>query len=322
MADLLKTDYKDDVLNAEVNTQRKYQMITNDDGTVSFIDVTDYSQVGDSFGSLDINSTNEAINGLKNEVIPATRGGTGKTTLNESANVLMNALSTGSTTPVDEDYYISQSAGGGNVTTTYHRRPVSALWNYIKGKLSGGTLSDNLTIKKSSGLADFILESGARKGALEVSSGTQAFGLWDFTNSEWVLVSNKDRTVSIPHGVSVASLTVNGKSPLLDGNPIIKIGNCTNLTLTAYAQNQLNFTLKITNIPSGYTPVSIEEVRFDYPTNLRTIYARCDSDGTIKLIIKNVSDVRVDSPFGLKVKFVKTSCLEFVNLTVKTESVS
>ncbi len=65
MADL-KTTYKDDVLDTSANTRRKFNMITNEDGTVSFEDVTEYSQVGDSFGGEDINNTNAAINELNN----------------------------------------------------------------------------------------------------------------------------------------------------------------------------------------------------------------------------------------------------------------
>ena len=67
MADL-KTNYIDDILNSDVNTRRKYRMIQNDDGTVSFEDATDYSQVGDSFGGADINKTNEAVNDLVNGI--------------------------------------------------------------------------------------------------------------------------------------------------------------------------------------------------------------------------------------------------------------
>lgn len=63
-------------------------------------------------------------------------GGTGQTTGKNAANYFMNALDTGSSTPSDNDYYISQYVGGGTTTTTYHRRPVSALWEYIKGKIS------------------------------------------------------------------------------------------------------------------------------------------------------------------------------------------
>jgi len=56
----LKTDYKDDGFAGN----RKYRMITNADGTMSFEDVTPYDPVGDSFGALDINTTNTAVNRL------------------------------------------------------------------------------------------------------------------------------------------------------------------------------------------------------------------------------------------------------------------
>ena len=49
-------------------------------------------------------------------------------------STLINKLDTGSSTPVDADYYISQYVGGGTTTTSYHRRPMSALWSYVKGK--------------------------------------------------------------------------------------------------------------------------------------------------------------------------------------------
>ncbi len=59
----LRTDHKDDILDLTQNTQRKYRMITNDDGTVSFVDMTVYSQVGDSFGAAELN---EIANAVKN----------------------------------------------------------------------------------------------------------------------------------------------------------------------------------------------------------------------------------------------------------------
>lgn len=61
MADL-KTNYVDDKLDVTKNQIRKYRQIQNDDGTVSFVDVTEYTQVGTSFGAKDINDTNAAIN--------------------------------------------------------------------------------------------------------------------------------------------------------------------------------------------------------------------------------------------------------------------
>ena len=56
------------------------------------------------------------------------------TTHTHDLSALINTLSTGNSTPQDADYYVSQYVGGGDTTTTYHRRPMSALWAYIKGK--------------------------------------------------------------------------------------------------------------------------------------------------------------------------------------------
>lgn len=64
----LKTNYVDDVLDTTKNQLRKYQQIQNDDRTVSFVDVTEYTQVGTSFGAKDINDTNAAINDVNGKL--------------------------------------------------------------------------------------------------------------------------------------------------------------------------------------------------------------------------------------------------------------
>lgn len=64
----LKTDYLDDILNADINTRRKYNIIQNDDGTVSFEDVTEYSQVGTVFGAEQVNEITREVNRSKNEL--------------------------------------------------------------------------------------------------------------------------------------------------------------------------------------------------------------------------------------------------------------
>ena len=61
----LKTDYKNYIPSTAMNGRRRYRMINNDDGTVSFEDATEYSQVGDSFGAAVINETNKNINNLE-----------------------------------------------------------------------------------------------------------------------------------------------------------------------------------------------------------------------------------------------------------------
>ena len=52
-------------------------------------------------------------------------------------SAMIDKLSTGTATPADADYYVSQYVSGGTTTTSYHRRPMSSLWNYIKGKADG-----------------------------------------------------------------------------------------------------------------------------------------------------------------------------------------
>lgn len=68
----LPTNYVDDIMNVSANGNRKYRMIYNDDGTVSFEDVTPYEQVGSDYSAIDINTTNEAVNESfdKNKIVP------------------------------------------------------------------------------------------------------------------------------------------------------------------------------------------------------------------------------------------------------------
>lgn len=61
---ILKTDYKND----KFVGMRKYQLIGNEDGTVSLEDKTIYQEEGDIFNSDDINQTNRVINGNTREV--------------------------------------------------------------------------------------------------------------------------------------------------------------------------------------------------------------------------------------------------------------
>lgn len=68
---VLPVDFQDDILTEDMDGRRRYQMITNADGTVSFVDVTEYTQVGSNFGQAQINATNEAVNESadKNKII-------------------------------------------------------------------------------------------------------------------------------------------------------------------------------------------------------------------------------------------------------------
>lgn len=77
-------------------------------------------------------------------VLPTSKGGTGQTDSNAAANALINALGTAAATPTDNDYYVCQYAGGGTDITSFHRRPISALWNWIKTKITKQVVTDAL----------------------------------------------------------------------------------------------------------------------------------------------------------------------------------
>lgn len=83
-----------------------------------------------------------------NPVLPVANGGTGQTTARNAANAFINALEAGSSTPTDPDLFLTQYVGGGSANTTYVRRPMSALWNYIRSKnvYAEGTISSSAKI--------------------------------------------------------------------------------------------------------------------------------------------------------------------------------
>ena len=62
---MLKSDYKDDLFAGS----RKYTMVSNEDKTISLVDMTEYTQEGDQFGADDINHTNKEVNRLGNTAV-------------------------------------------------------------------------------------------------------------------------------------------------------------------------------------------------------------------------------------------------------------
>ena len=98
--------------------------------------ITSYSGKASTAGTADKVANALSINGktyngsaaIDVGVIDAAHGGTGQTSLLNSVNALINALDNGTSTPVDADYFITGGA-------TYHRRPISALYTYMKGKM-------------------------------------------------------------------------------------------------------------------------------------------------------------------------------------------
>ena len=171
--------------------------------------------------SADLPSHNHSASNITSGTLAVARGGTGQTTLEAACNSLINGLSTGSSNPTDNDYYVSQYAGGGTTYTTFHRRPVSALYNYIKGKLdsvyaaashshsgyassshshsylplSGGTISNTsygpLTIERSGSTnmaAIYFKNSSGILGSLGMNEVNGSLKKYDSSTSSYVTV--------------------------------------------------------------------------------------------------------------------------------------
>ena len=68
-------------------------------------------------------------------VLQVEHGGTGCNTARAAADTLITSLPASNNVPVDTDYIISQVVNGGPFVPGYERRPVSKLWEYIKGKI-------------------------------------------------------------------------------------------------------------------------------------------------------------------------------------------
>lgn len=167
----------------------------------------------------------------------AEHGGTGKTNTTDAANVFMNALGTGSSTPTDADYYISQYVNGGTTTTTYHRRPMSALWEYVKGKISsvlgltassyGGSAAKvnnhTVAVDVPSGAkftdttysaGDGLIQNGTKFSdhrGIEYIRGTwtAASGTWTGVSTDTELYDGKQIILYMPFSGSGSNVTLN-----------------------------------------------------------------------------------------------------------------
>ena len=59
----LNTDFKDDILSEKMNGKKRVKLIPQEDGTYILEDVTEYTQVGSSYGQKEINLLNSTVNG-------------------------------------------------------------------------------------------------------------------------------------------------------------------------------------------------------------------------------------------------------------------
>lgn len=134
-----------------------------------------------------------STNPVQNKVVNSALAGKSNTNHTHDLSTMINTLSMGSSTPKDDDYYVSQYAGGGTTTTTYHRRPLKALFEYIKSKLhkvaisgSYNDLSNKPTIPSVGNGTITIKQAGAVKGSFTTNqSGATTIELTDNNTNTW-----------------------------------------------------------------------------------------------------------------------------------------
>lgn len=176
-----------------------------------------------------------STNPVQNKVVNSALAGKSNTNHTHDLSTMINTLTTGTATPNDDDYYVSQYAGGGTTTTTYHRRPLKALFEYIKGKLhkvavsgSYNDLSNKPTIPSVGNGTITIKQAGAVKGSFTTNqSGATTIELTDNNTNTWRDVIDNltstatDKSLSAAQGKVLndkfasyvpTSRTVNGKA--------------------------------------------------------------------------------------------------------------
>lgn len=176
----------------------------------------------------------------------------------ESLNTMINALSTGSSAPVDADYYVAQYAGGGTTTTTYHRRPVSALYSYIRSKHIKSAIAVQTGSSKKAKITLQTLMTWLITTKKYIPSGTTEDIIikttWAYANND-ILRFNAN---GVDYEMSLAGVIIEFKG-------------------LATSYNSGEFTLTITSAPavlsdtptSGYTR---------FPANTTTVY-HCNGSG-------------------------------------------
>lgn len=197
MADKLPVNYKDDIINTEVQQKRKYNLINNSDGTISLEDVTEYSQKGSTFDAREVNAITTTVNSIIDE----------KATLESDMESIKNGtLAVGKATNSEN----ANSCVGNAATSTKLASPVN-----INGVAFDGSADINiLDSTKVSKNEDFILvtnhslvfSSSTRKCRIEDSRVT-ANSLADVYFTADTISVAADSTITVETVVGAVELT-------------------------------------------------------------------------------------------------------------------
>ena len=225
-----------------------------------------------------------STNPVQNKVINSALAGKSNTNHTHDLSTMINTLSTGTATPVDDDYYISQYSGGGTTTTTYHRRPIKALFEYIKGKLStvavSGSYNDlsNKPIIPTVGNGTVtIKQAGTSKGTFTMNqSGNTTIELTDNDTTYSTGTSSTSGLTKLYTGTGTATdgtMTQNAITTALNGkaasNHTHTKSQITDFPSSLKNPNAITFTGAVTGTYDGSTAKTV-----DIPTKTKITIVR------------------------------------------------
>ena len=198
-ADLSKSDVTTALGYTPPTTNTTYNDVTQSaHGLMTAADKKKLDGIASGATKVTVDSTlsSTSTNPVQNKVINSALTEKSNKNHTHDLSTMINTLSTSTATPIDDDYYISQYSGGGTTTTTYHRRPVKALFEYIKGKLSKVAVSgsyNDLSNKPAIPTVGYgtvtIKQAGTSKGTFSMNqSGNTTIELTD--NNSWRGVQN------------------------------------------------------------------------------------------------------------------------------------
>ena len=196
------------------------------------------------------------------DVLPTTKGGTGTNAASKSAltSSLINSLSAETSTPKDADYYVAQYAGGGTSNTSFVRRPVSSLWEYIKDKISsvlGLTKSNYAGKAATAGTADKAVADKSGND-IKTTYATKS-ELSTHTSDTTVHITAAERTAwNAKASTSVATTSANGLMSKTDKAKLDGISSGANEADVSYASKKLTKTINgtTTDVVAASTIIS------------------------------------------------------------------
>ena len=155
-------------------------------------------------------------------------GGTIALKTQADINEMINLLSEGTSIPVDNDFYVSQYVNGGTTTTTYHRRSVLALWQYMKSKMTNGSNVSFSTDSTTKVLTISASDANVTQTATSTDANYEV--LFSNTADNTTRTEGARKSSAVTLNPSSGNLTTTGAFVLKEGS---YTGTITQNTLTA-----------------------------------------------------------------------------------------